>query len=93
MLSSSNVASQLIQELLGVYLRNKFDFLSVHEIMNRQNIEYITYIYILYYLSSVHFQVSYKLAGFLDILKNTRHNGGLRTAKTSNSRVERQDDA
>ena len=60
---------------------------SVHDLMNRQKIEFITYIYFLYCLSSINFQLSNNLAGFLDILNYTRHNGGLGTAKTPNSRV------
>ena len=55
--------------------------LSVHDLMNRQKIEFITYIYILYCLSSINFQLSYNLAGFLDILNYTRHNRGFGTAK------------
>ena len=54
---------------------------SVHDLMNRQKIEFITYIYISYRLSSINFQLSYNLAGFLDILNHTRHNGELGTAK------------
>ena len=60
---------------------------SVHGLMNRQKIEFITYIYILYCLSSINFQLTYNLAGFLDILNYTRHNGELGTAKTPSSRV------
>ena len=36
--------------------------------MNRPNIEFITYIYILYYHVSISFQFSPNLAGFPDIL-------------------------
>ena len=36
----------------------------------------LTYIYILYCLSSINFQSSYNFVGFLDILNYTRHNGG-----------------
>ena len=50
-------------------------------------IEFITYIYFLYCLSSIYLQLTYDFAGFLDILNYTRHNGGLGTAKTPNSRV------
>ena len=49
---------------------------SVHDLMNRQKIEFITYIYILYCLSSINFQLSYNLAGFLDILNYTRQTEG-----------------
>ena len=49
----------------------------VHDSMNRPKIEFITYIYILYYQSSINFQISPNLAGFPDIL----HNGGFGTAK------------
>ena len=55
--------------------------------MNRQEVEFITYIYVLYCLSRTNFQLSYNLAGCLDILNYTRHNEGLGTAKTPNSRV------
>ena len=44
-------------------------------------IEFITYIYIIYCPSSINFQFTYNLAGFLDILNFTRHNEGLGTAK------------
>ena len=55
---------------------------SVHDLMNRQKIEFITYIYIF-----IVCQLSYNLAGFLDILNYIRHKGGLGAAKTPNSRV------
>ena len=57
-----------------------------------KNIEFISYIYILYCMSIINFQLSYNLAGFLDILNYTRQNGGLGTAKTPNSCVYRHDD-
>ena len=41
---------------------------SIHDSMNIPKIEFITYIYILYYLSSINFQFSPNLAGFPDIL-------------------------
>ena len=41
---------------------------SVHDSMNRPKIEFITYIYILYYQSSLNFQFSPYLAVFPDIL-------------------------
>ena len=41
---------------------------SIHDSMNISKIEFITYIYILYYQSSINFQFSPNLAGFLDIL-------------------------
>ena len=41
---------------------------SIHDSMNLPNIEFITYFYILYYQSSIHFQFSPNLAGFPDIL-------------------------
>ena len=53
----------------------------------QKKIDFIAYIYILYCLSTVNFQFSYYLAGFLNSLNNTRHNGGLETAKTLNSHV------
>ena len=44
------------------------DTRSIHDSMNLPIIEFITYIYILYYQSSIHFQFSHNLAGFPDIL-------------------------
>ena len=41
---------------------------SIHESMNRPKIEFISYIYILYYQSSINFQFSPNLAAFPDIL-------------------------
>ena len=41
---------------------------SIHDSMNLPKIEFITYIYILYYQSSINFQFSPNLAGFPDIL-------------------------
>ena len=41
---------------------------SIHDSMNIPKIEFITYIYILYYQSSINFQFSTNLAGFPDIL-------------------------
>ena len=41
---------------------------SIHDSMNIQKIEFITYIYILYYQSSINFQFPPNLAGFPDIL-------------------------
>ena len=41
---------------------------SIHDSMNIQKIEFITYIYILYYQSSISFQFSPNLADYLDIL-------------------------
>ena len=41
---------------------------SIHDSMNIPKIEFITYIYILYYQSSINFQFSHNLAGFPDIL-------------------------
>ena len=41
---------------------------SIHDSMNIPKIEFITYIYILYYQSSINFQFSLNLAGFQDIL-------------------------
>ena len=42
---------------------------SIHDFMNLPKIEFITYIYILYYQSNINFQFSPYLAGFPDILK------------------------
>ena len=53
-----------------VSLRNKFDFWYVHEIMNTLGLlQFITYIYILYYQSSTNFQCSPYWDGFPNILK------------------------
>ena len=52
--------------------------------MNIPKIEFITYIYILYYQSSINFQFSLNLADFPDILKEIRHNVGFGIAKTPN---------
>ena len=41
---------------------------SIHDSMNIPKIEFITYIYILYYQSSINCQFSPNLAGFPDIL-------------------------
>ena len=41
---------------------------SIHDSMNLPKIEFITYIYILYYQSSINFQFSPNLAAFPDIL-------------------------
>ena len=41
---------------------------SIHDSMNLPKIEFITYIYILYYQLSTNFQFSSNLAGFPDIL-------------------------
>ena len=40
---------------------------SIHNSMNIPKIEFITYIYILYYHSSINFQLSPNLTGFPDI--------------------------
>ena len=63
----------------GVHLSNEFNFWkgftltlqetrSIHDSMNIPKIVFITYIYILYYQSSINFQFSPNLAGFPDIL-------------------------
>ena len=41
---------------------------SIHDSMNIPKTEFIAYIYILYYQSSINFQISPNLAGFPDIL-------------------------
>ena len=41
---------------------------SIHDSMNIPKIQFITYIYILYYQSSINFQFSSYLAGFQNIL-------------------------
>ena len=60
---------------------------SIHDSMNIPKIEFITYIYILYYQSSINFQFSPNLAGFPDILNYVRHNVGFGIAKTPNFRA------
>ena len=60
---------------------------SVHDSMNIPKIEFITYIYILYYQSSINFQFTPNLAGFPDILNLIRHNVGFGIAKMPNSRA------
>ena len=47
----------------------------------------VTYIYILYYQSSINFLFSLYLAGFPYILDYIRHNGGFRIAKIPNFRA------
>ena len=42
--------------------------LSIHDSMNIPKTEFISYIYILYYQSSINFHFSPNLAGFPDIL-------------------------
>ena len=42
---------------------------SIHDSMNLPKNEFIAYIYILYYQSSINFQFSPNVAGFPDILK------------------------
>ena len=49
--------------------------------MNPPKIEFIAYIYILYYQSSINFQFSPNLAGFPDILNYIRHNVGFEQSK------------
>ena len=41
---------------------------SIHDSMNLPKIEFISYIYILYYQSSINFQFSHNLVCFPDIL-------------------------
>ena len=60
---------------------------TIHDSMNIPKIEFITYIYILYYQSSIDFQFAPNLAGFADILNKIRHNVGFGIAKTPNFRV------
>ena len=56
--------------IFGMFIESKGFTLTLHEIrsihdsMNRPKIEFITYIYILYYQSSIIFQFSPYLAGF-----------------------------
>ena len=60
---------------------------SIHDSTNLLKIEFITYIYILYYQSSINFQFSPNLAGFPDIFNQIRHNVGFGVAKTPNFRA------
>ena len=71
-------------ESILTFLRNEFDFRrfmeslgftftlqetrSIHDSINIPKIEFITYIYILYYQSSINFQFSPNFAGFPDML-------------------------
>ena len=55
--------------------------------MNGPKFEFITYIYILFYQSSIHFQFSPTLAGFPDILNLIRHKGGFGMAEMPNFRA------
>ena len=52
--------------------------------MNLPKIEFIAYIYILYYQSSINFQFSPNLAGFPDILNQIRHNIAIRVQRHAN---------
>ena len=56
-----------VSEALGFTLTLQ-DIGSIHDSMNLPKMEFITYIYILYYQSSINFQFSPNLAGFPDIL-------------------------
>ena len=60
---------------------------SIHDSMNIPKIEFITYIYILYYQSSINFLFLTNLAGFPDILNYIRLNVGFGIAKTPNFRA------
>ena len=65
---------------------------SIHDSMNLPKIEFITYIYILYYQSSINFQFSPNLAGYPDNLILIRHNVEFGMAKTPNFRAKRHGD-
>ena len=58
-----------------------------HDSVNRPKIECITYIYILYYQSSINFQFLPNLAGFPGTLNEIRYNGSFRIAKIPNFRA------
>ena len=60
---------------------------SIHDSLNIHKIEFITYIYILYYQSSIKFQFSPNLAGFPDILNEIKHNVGFGIAKMPNNQT------
>ena len=60
---------------------------SIHDSMKIPKIEFSTYIYILYYQSTINFQFSPNLAGFPDILNEIRHNVGFGIAKMPNFRA------
>ena len=64
---------------------------SVHDLMNRQ-ISNLLLIFIFYIVCQVPISKFLITWHFLDILNYTRHNGGLGTAKTHNSRIKRHDD-
>ena len=52
----------------GLHVKSLQETPSNHDSMNIPKIEFITYIYILYYQSGINFQLSSNLAGFPDIL-------------------------
>ena len=52
------------------------DTRSIHDSMNLPKMEFISYIYILYYHSRINFKFSPNMAGFQDILNKIRHNIG-----------------
>ena len=58
------------------------DTRSNHDSRNLPKIDFIAFICILYYQSSIKFQFSPNLPGFPDILNLIRHNVGFGTAKT-----------
>ena len=57
-----------IMNTSGLFTLSLKETRSIHDSMNRPKIEFVTYIYILYYQSSINFQVSLNLAGFPVIL-------------------------
>ena len=56
---------------------------SIYDSMNIPKIEYITYIDISYYQSSINFQFSPNFTGFPDILSEIRHNVGFGIAQNT----------
>ena len=79
--------SGLVQSKLSRFTLTLQETRSIHNSMNIPKIEFVTYIYILYYQSSINFQFSSNLAGFPDILNQIRHNVGLGIANTPNFRA------
>ena len=65
----------------------KKTFINSGHMCYSQDIQFISYIYILYYQSSINSQFSPNLAGFPDILNLIRHNVGFGIAKTPNFRA------
>ena len=77
----------LLQSMCSGFTSTLQETISIHDSMNIPKIEFITYIYILYYQSRINFQFSPNLVGFPDLLNKIRHNVGFGIAKTPNFRT------